>query len=296
MIHLYDERVMVAGFGVNIAPAPYHTATASTGFGMSFKPHPDYHVASVSSEFKLAGESEVYEFAALVSLYKTSGYLGGILTSPVATQTPTPLKPIQGVTLIQSLANQVGVGHLTIKDVGGKLEISWAGRGAGTPVARGMVSSGLVELVHAEGVESGSLLIDLDFQKAVPGVYPIDITNNRNTINHSITEAQSANGVTRYYGLVLRNDNPSITYTQVSARTLFQPVSGVEFYLGVDPAGVTIASQSDAPAGVTFAQAADIPALAPGESVALWLKLISLAGVNQPMSIDLNRVIIEAKP
>lgn len=258
-------------------------------------------IRAVTANHSIAPQPEYFEFASLLGIYSTTDRLGGALVDRIKVQDATPMDEIAGVTIINSLANEIGVGLLTVEFDGSNARMTWEGSGAGKPVIRSILGSGEVELTHIRGTEAGVLLVSVDKFKLVSGKYRVYVDNIKNSIHSGITSTEVTDGFTRYVGITIRNDNPLITYGTVTLK-LASPynLSNIEISLGADPAGVNAVGQiipdsSTSPIGVNFLREAELGEMEPNSYISAWIKLHSDAYKSLEAKPDIVRLLVEAK-
>lgn len=127
-----------------------------------------------------------------------------------------------------------------------------------------------------------------------------DYTARNNTIFDNMTKNNAYNQIPDYRCLYLTNTHSVDSATNVELYIAEQPSALDSLEIGLDPAGInggatTIASTTDAPAGVTFtASDYDTPlnvgTLAPGETVAFWLKRVSTPNTIAPTIVDASKI------
>lgn len=127
-----------------------------------------------------------------------------------------------------------------------------------------------------------------------------DYTSRNNTIFDNMTKNNAYNQIPDYRCIYLTNTHPTDSATNVGVYIAEQPSALDSLTIGLDPAGVnggatTIASSTDAPAGVIFtASDYDTPlnvgTLAPGDSIAFWLKRVSTPSTIAPTIVDASKI------
>lgn len=296
MVKLFGMITSTLALHFERETVPFKTTLASTS--LYFNKEFSQQYACMDMTVDLKKEDEEFEFPSLMALYHTAGDLGGDKTTQVHNQKAYALDTIEGVSILASLSNEVGLGKLTVLNDGGVVAISWLGSGAATPITRLMTSSGKIELITTEGLLGGSLLIEVDIFKVKTGDYRVFIENTIGEIITTITDSDGGSGATRYYGLLLENISNNLTFQSVDIRAFEQPISGVEITIGAGVVGDlsnTIADRFTPPSGITFSKKALAASVPPSGKVQLWLKVLVPPSAIKPLKVDLGRFKLEAK-
>jgi len=152
------------------------------------------------------------------------------------------------------------------------------------------------------------LMLNLTSMTALEGNYIIaidsDYTSQNNLIFDTMTKASTYNHTPDYRCLYLKNTHPSDSAIQVGIYIADQPSAKDVLEVGLDPSGkdgvaASVANVYAAPAGVTFTKATyDEPlivgVLAPGQSIAFWIKRYSTSETEAPAVIDVSRIAYKA--
>lgn len=243
--------------------------------------------------------SESLEFSTSCLLYDTQLLRGGAIGDRIDTQEVYLPEPIQGVSGIVSLRNQIGTGVLTIEKLEASANVSWKGNGAGAPITRSMSSSGMLELRHATGSKYGTVKMEIDLPKLVSGDYKMVISNTPNAILPTTTASEAANGSEKYLGVYVYNENDDIDFSKITIKVDEQPMSGVEVYIGVAPEGAnsdmeTLPDNVTPPSGVAFGTSVTIDGLTSHGRIGLWVKVANLPYSTVAKVMDWVTIEVEA--
>lgn len=240
---------------------------------------PSSRLFTMASDITRKGTASVnLEFSTSLLLHGTEGFLGGEPTNMIATQKVYPLDAVSGVTEITSLKNQVGAGVLTVESAGIGYALTWTGNGSGGGKPVAVVSDGYIELAHQIGATMGMLRLYVNINSLKVGQYRLFIENVKGAVIPVIDTPTATDGTTIYRCVHLKNLNPSIQFAEATVTITEQAKSGVELYVGADPATATqtpqtIADNGTPPVGVSFSKVAETGEVPIGGSKALWLKV-----------------------